>query len=144
MTNIPGKRVEVVEECRYGGTLFDGLLKLSFNTEEIIRKCHHRQCLLWKLSSFGFNNDILLTLHHLFIKSILTFSFIPWLHYITLQDRTHLLSFPKVCYRSVCLFPPKNLPLCSQNPAQPHHMHYLHCSCCRRQWRRVTFFHKGV
>ena len=38
--------VELVEEYKYLGTIFDSLLKFSSNTEEILRKCHRRQDLL--------------------------------------------------------------------------------------------------
>ena len=42
-TTIHGEPVELVEEYKYLGTIFDSLLKFSSNTEEILRKCHQRQ-----------------------------------------------------------------------------------------------------
>ena len=41
-----GEPVELVEEYKYLGTIFDSQLKFSANTEEILRKCHQRQYLL--------------------------------------------------------------------------------------------------
>lgn len=41
-TSIHGKPVELEEEYRYLGIIFDSLLKFSSNTEEILRKCHQR------------------------------------------------------------------------------------------------------
>ena len=60
-----------VEENRYLGTILDSLLRFSSNTEEILKKCHQRQYLLRKLTSFGVNKDILLTFYHSFIESVL-------------------------------------------------------------------------
>ena len=48
-TFIWGEPVEVVEEYRYLGTIFDSLLRFSTNTEEILKKCLQRQYLLRKL-----------------------------------------------------------------------------------------------
>ena len=39
--------VEIVEEYKCLGTLFDYLLSFSSNTEEILKKCHQRQYLLY-------------------------------------------------------------------------------------------------
>ncbi|XP_060780488.1 NACHT, LRR and PYD domains-containing protein 12-like [Neoarius graeffei] len=68
-TTIRGEPVELVEEYKYLGTIFDSLLRFSSNTEEILKKCHQRQYLLRKLRSFGVNKDILLTFYHSFIES---------------------------------------------------------------------------
>ena len=48
-TTIHGEPVELVEEYKYLGTIFESLLKFSSNAEEILRKCHQRQYLLRKL-----------------------------------------------------------------------------------------------
>lgn len=41
-TVIHGKPVEVVEEYKYLGVIFDNLLKCSANTEEILNRCHQQ------------------------------------------------------------------------------------------------------
>ena len=48
-TNIHGESVELVEEYKYLGSIFDILLKFTANMVEIRRKCHQRQYLLRKL-----------------------------------------------------------------------------------------------
>ena len=42
-TTIHGDPVELVEEYKYLGTIFDCQLKFSIDTEEIIRRCQHWQ-----------------------------------------------------------------------------------------------------
>ncbi|ROJ29141.1 RNA-directed DNA polymerase from mobile element jockey [Anabarilius grahami] len=41
-TVIHGNPIEIVEEYKYLGTIFDNLLKFTSNTEEILRKCQQR------------------------------------------------------------------------------------------------------
>ena len=155
---IRGEHVEVVDEYRYLGTIFDGLLRFSSNTEEILKKCHQRQYLLRKLRSFGVSKNILLTFYHSFIESILTFSFISWFHAISLQDRTRLLSITRVCSKIIG-HPVRALSaFCDQQIIHTAHRilhdpsHILHsvfewlpsgrrlrCPCCRTQRRRATF-----
>ena len=162
-TTIRGEPVEVVEEYKYLGTIFDGLLKFSPNTEEIIRKCHQRQYLLRKLRSFGVNKDILLTFYHAFIESILTFSFICWFHSITLQDRTRLLGITKVCSKIIG-HPVRALSaFCDQqtirsayrilhDPSHTLHSVFewlpsgrrLRCPRCRTQRRKTTFVPRAI
>ena len=162
-TTIQGEPVELVEEYRYLGTIFDGLLRFSSNTEEIIKKCHQRQYLLRKLRSFDVNKDILLTFYHSFIESVLTFSFISWFHSISLQDRTRLLSITKVCSKIIG-HPVRALSaFCDQQTLRTAHRilhdssHTLHpvfewlpsgrrlrCPRCRTQRRRATFVPTAV
>lgn len=59
-TTIHGEPVEQVKEYKYLGTISDNLLKLSSNTEEILRKRQSQQNLLRKLCSFRVSGDILL------------------------------------------------------------------------------------
>ena len=58
ITTIQGKPVEVVEEYKYLGAIFDNQLKFSSNTEEILKK-YHQQYLHRKLKSFDVNKNIL-------------------------------------------------------------------------------------
>lgn len=67
-TSIQGKLVEIVEEYKYLGTIFDNNLKFASNTEDILRKCQQRQYLLRKLSSIGVKKDILTTVYFTFIE----------------------------------------------------------------------------
>ncbi len=102
-TTIHGKPVEVVEEYKYLGTIFDNLLKFSSNTEETLRRCQQRLYLLRKLNSFGVSKDILLTFYYSFIESIITFSITCWFHSISIQNRNRLQSTVSVCSKTIGL-----------------------------------------
>lgn len=52
-TTIHGMSVELVDDYKYLGSIFDSHIEFSANMEEIIRKCHQGQYLLSKLNSFG-------------------------------------------------------------------------------------------
>lgn len=60
-TTIHGNPVEVVEEYKHLGTIFDNLLRFSSNTEETLRRCQQQLHLLRKLSSFVVSKDMLQT-----------------------------------------------------------------------------------
>ena len=145
------------------GTIFDGFLRFSSNTEEILKKCHQRQYLLRKLRSFGVNKDILLIFYHSFIESVLTFSFISWFHSISLQDRSRLFNITKVCSKIIG-HPVRALTaFCDQqtirtayrtlhDPSLTLHSVFewlpsgrrLRCPRCRTQRRRATFVPTAV
>ena len=155
--------MEGVEEYRYLGTILDGLLRFSSNTEEILKKCNQRLYLLRKLRSFGVNRDILLTFYRSFIESILTFSFISWFYSISLQNWTRLLSINKVCSKIIG-HPVRALSaFCDQQTIRTAHRiiqdpsHTLHsvfkwlpsgrrlrCPRYRTQKRRATFVPRAV
>ena len=96
-TIIHGKPVELVEEYKYLGTIFDRLLKFSAKTEEILRKCHQRLYLLRKLNSFGVSKIILRIFYYSFIESIITFSITCWFHSTSLKNRNCLQRTATVC-----------------------------------------------
>lgn len=153
----------MVEEYRYLGTIFNDLLRFSFNIEEILKKCHQRQYLLRKLRSFGVNKDILLTFYHSFIESVLTFSFTCWFHSISLQNRTRLLTITEVCskiighpIRALSAFCGKQT-ICAAYRILHNPLHILHsvfewlssgrrlrCPGCRTQRRRANFVPTAV
>ncbi|CAB1427754.1 unnamed protein product [Pleuronectes platessa] len=65
-------------------------LKFSINTEEILRRCQHRQHLQRTLNSLGAIRDILRTFYCSFIESVITFSITGWSHSTSLQHRNRL------------------------------------------------------
>ena len=73
-TTSLGKPAEVVEEYKYLGTIFDNQLKFSSSTEDILKKCHQRQYLLWKLNSFDVSKDILTDFYYSFIERLVSFT----------------------------------------------------------------------
>lgn len=79
------------------GTTVGNLLRFSSNTEEILKECHQRQCLLWKIKSFEVNKDILITFYYAFKGNVITLSFIYWFHSINLLKRNRLLNTVKGC-----------------------------------------------
>lgn len=163
ITTIQGAPVEVVEEYRYLGTIFDGFLRFASNTEEILKKCHQRQYLLRKLRSFGVDKKILMTFYHSFIENVLTFSFTCWFCSISLQNRTRLHNITKVCSKIIG-YPVRSLSVfCEQQTIKiarrilldpSHILHHvfewlpsgrrLRCPGCRTQRRRVTFVPTAV
>ena len=55
VSTVHGKTVEMVDEDKYLGTIFDCMLKFASNTEEFLRRCQQRQstCLGSTQTSFG-------------------------------------------------------------------------------------------
>ncbi|XP_039464464.1 uncharacterized protein LOC120438079 [Oreochromis aureus] len=102
-STIHGKPVEVVEEYKYLGTIFDNLLKFSANTEEILRRCHQRLYLLGKLNFFGVSTPIMMTFYYAFLESIMTFSITCWFHSLSLQNRNRLQHTASVCSKIIGL-----------------------------------------
>ncbi len=162
-TFIHGKPVELVEEYKYLGTIFDHLLKFSSNTEEILRRCQQRQYLLRKLSSFGVCKDILLSFYYSFIESIVTFSITCWFQSVSLQNRNRLQSVVTVCSKIIDLsvrsltqiYDQQTLRLASKIIKDPSHVLHsafewlpsgrrLRCPACRTQRRRATFVPKAM
>ncbi|XP_042272891.1 uncharacterized protein LOC121900544 [Thunnus maccoyii] len=160
---IHGKPIEIVEEYKYLGIIFDNLLKFATNTDEILRKCQQQQYLLRKLNSFGISKDILKTFYYSFIESIMPFSFTCWFHSISLPNRNRLQSTVKVCSKIIGLpvralsTPCEQQMLRSagrilQDPARILYPvfewlpsgHQLRCPGCRTQRRRATFVPKAV
>lgn len=90
-TIIQGEPVESMKEYEYLGTVFGHLLRFSFSTEEMLKKCNQRQHLLKKLKSFGTNKDIL-PRSSAYIENVISFSFTCWFHSITLRNRNRLLN----------------------------------------------------
>jgi hypothetical protein len=161
--SIHGRPVELVEEYKYLGTIFDSQLKFSSNTEEILRKCHQRKYLLRKLNSFGVSKNILLTFYYSFIESICTFSITCWFHSITLQNRNRLESTARVCSKIIGLstrtlssiHDQQTLRLANRIMQDPSHAlnpafewlpsgRRLPCLGCRTQRRKATFVPKAV
>ncbi|GLD67792.1 uncharacterized protein AKAME5_001911900 [Lates japonicus] len=64
ITTIHRKPVELIEEYKYLGIVFDEQLKFNSSTEEILRKYQQRHYLLRKLDSFGISKDILTTFYY--------------------------------------------------------------------------------
>lgn len=103
ITRIHGMPVEVVEEYRYLGTVFDNLLKFSANTEEILRRSHQRMYLLRKLNSFGISTPVMMTFYYAFLESIMTFSITCWFHSLSIQNKTRLQRTASVCSKIIGL-----------------------------------------
>ncbi|KAL3966297.1 PH-interacting protein [Sarotherodon galilaeus] len=102
-TTIHGKPVEVVEEYKYLGTIFDNLLKFSANTEEILRRCHQWLYLLRKLNSFGVSTPIMMSFYYVFLERIITFFITCWFHSLSLQNRNRLQHTASVCSKIIGL-----------------------------------------
>jgi len=90
---IHGKPIEIVEEYKYLGTIFDNLLKFTSNTEEKLRKFQQHQYLLTKLSSFEDNKNIFTMFYYSYIGSVITFSIVCCFNSITLQNRSYWTSY---------------------------------------------------
>ena len=162
-TSIHGKPVEVVEEYRYLGTIFDNLLKFSSNTEDILRRCHQRLYLLRKLNSFGVSTHIMMTFYYAFIESIMTASITCWFHSLSLQHRNRLQHTASVCSKVIGL-PVRTLSHVYSQQAlrqagkminDPTHILHtaferlpsrrrLRCTACRTERRRATFVPKAT
>lgn len=162
-TTIHGKPVEVVEEYKYLGTIFDNLLKFSANTEEILRKCHQRMYLLRKLNSFGVSTHIMMTFYYAFLESIMTFSMTCWFHSLSVQHRNRLQSTASVCSKIIGLpvrtlsqvFNQQALSQAAKIISDPSHILHsafqwlpsgrrLRCTACRTERRRATFVPKAT
>jgi len=162
-TTINGRPVEIVEEYKYLGTIFDNRMKFNSNTEEILKKCQQRHYFLRKLNSFGVSKVILKTFYHSFIETVMTFSISCWFHSITLQNRNRLENSVKVCSKIIG-HPVRALPIvCDQQMLRlagrilqdPLHAMFpafewlpsgrrLRCPNCRTQRRRAIFVPKAV
>lgn len=59
VTTTHGEPVEIVERCKYLGTMFDHQLKFDQSTKVILKKCRQWQYFLRKLNSFWVSNNIL-------------------------------------------------------------------------------------
>ena len=155
ITSIHGRPVELVEEYKYLGTIFDGV--------QIIRKCHQRQYILRKLNSFVVSKHIMLTFYYSFIESISTFSITCWFYSLSLQNRNRLESIARVCSKIIGLptrslssiYEQQTLRLANrimQDPSYALHPAFewlpsgrrLCCPGCRTQRRKATFVPKAV
>lgn len=162
-TTIHGKPVEVVEEYKYLGTIFDNLLKFSANTEEILRRCHQRLYLLRKLNSFGVSTHIMMTFYYAFLESIMTFSMTCWFHSLSIQNRNRLQSIASMCSKIIGLpvrtlsqvFSEQALRQAAKIIKDPSHILHpafqwlpsgrrLRCTACRTERRRATFVPKAT
>lgn len=69
-TIIQGKSVGIVEENKNLGIIFGNLLKVSSNTEEVLRKRQLWVYLLSNLRLFGVSKNILTMFYYCFIESV--------------------------------------------------------------------------
>ncbi len=102
-STINGNDVEIVETCKYLGTMFDSKLKFDTNTESIVKRGQQRIHLLRKLNSFNVSKSILCSFYHSFIESLLTFSFICWFYGLSVKEKNNLSSIVKSCSKIIGL-----------------------------------------
>lgn len=162
-TTIHGMPVEVVEEYKYLGTIFDNLLKFSANTENILKKCHQRLYLLRKLNSFGVSTPIMMTFYYAFLESIMTFSMSCWFHSLSLQNRNRLQHIAAVSSKVIGqpvrtlaqVYSQRALRQAAKIINDPSHILHsafqwlpsgrrLRCTACRTERRRATFVPKAT
>ena len=95
---IHNKGVEIVDNYKYLGTVFDSKLKFDANSVTIIKRAQQRVHLLRKLSSFNVCNTMLQIFYSSFIE---TFSFICWYNGLTVRDRNSLNNVVRVCSKII-------------------------------------------
>ena len=85
-TTINGANLEIVQNYKYLGTVFDDKLRFT----DVVKKAHQRLYCLRKLNSFGVDQRILSTFYSSFIESILTFSFGCWFKSLCQRHKNRL------------------------------------------------------
>ena len=98
---IHNEPVEIVENFKYLGTVFDSKLKWDVNTEHIVTRGQQRVYLLRKLNSFSVSSVILSRFYQSFIESLLSFSFICWFRNLSVHDRNSLTAIVNVCSKII-------------------------------------------
>ena len=88
--SISNENVEVVESFKYLGTILDTKLSFDKNTDAIYNKCQQRLYLLRKLKSFYVCTEILETVYHSMIESILTFNIVCWFGFLNTIQKNKL------------------------------------------------------
>ena len=87
---INGDSVEIVNDYKYLGTIFDSKLNWNANTDAVYKKCQQRLHFLRKLRSFNVNERVLSLFYHCFVESVLTFSFQCWYGSLSLVNKSRL------------------------------------------------------
>ncbi len=98
---IHSQDVEIVDQYKYLGTVFDSQLKFDANTDTIVKCGQQRIYLLQKLNSFNVCKSVLCVFYHSFIGSLLTFSFICWYNGLSVKDRNSLCHIVNVCSKII-------------------------------------------
>ena len=99
---IEGECVEIVENYKYLGTIFDNKLKGSDHVSKIAKKANQRLYFVRKLKKIGVNRKVLTMFYRSVVESILSFNIVSWYGNCASKDRKKLKKVIKSAKKLGC------------------------------------------
>lgn len=90
LTVIEGTEIDLVENYKYLGTVFDNKLCFQANADAISKKVQQRLYFLRKMNYFNVCTKMMTLFYRTFIESVLSFCIVTWFGNLNLADKNRL------------------------------------------------------